>query len=196
MVPERGVDTGDRDDRVARRARSIRVACGCAGAAAAPAGSAGCRRASKRRGAARGRRPRRIGRVPLADSAQGDTHPSLGLTPRGEAVVVLISADAFRRLTEQPRTHFVQAVREVRARYEIDGSESDPDALFPRDPSPGRHGAPRDIRRSDRHCRARLARAVVRLHALAGRTAPRLHHRLPGNDLRRASDLGVRPPRS
>jgi hypothetical protein len=35
-------------------------------------------------------------------------------------------------------TGFAQAVRELRARYEIDGSDGDPDTLFPRDPSPGR----------------------------------------------------------
>ncbi len=60
------------------------------------------------------------------------------LTRRGQPVVVLVSADEFRRLTEQPRTSLAQAVREVRARYKIDGSDSDPDTLFPRDPSPGR----------------------------------------------------------
>ena len=60
------------------------------------------------------------------------------LTRRGQPVVVLVSADTFRRLTEQPRTGFAQSVRELRARYEIDGSDGDPDTPFPRDPSPGR----------------------------------------------------------
>jgi prevent-host-death family protein len=37
------------------------------------------------------------------------------LTRRGQPVVVLVSADESRRLTERSRTRFAQAVREVRA---------------------------------------------------------------------------------
>ena len=55
------------------------------------------------------------------------------LTRRGRPVAVLVAASEYERLTELPRTGFVEAVREVRARYDVGGMDEVSDELFPRD---------------------------------------------------------------
>ena len=76
------------------------------------------------------------GRLPqLVHEAEAGGH--VEITRRGRAVAVLLSTEAYARLTERPKSLRL-GIRELRAEYNAGAQDEDDPFADVRDPSPGR----------------------------------------------------------